>query len=300
MSTKRNINKNSQLSAISRLFSANIVREMSKNGYSPMFARLAKEADLVSRSNLSAPVSDIFENAFSILRKKDNRHEYVYKAALTHKILLGTHSLKSAAMINEFRVGDCKADTVILNGTGSVYEIKSERDTLSRLVKQTSAYRKVFATVNVITGENHLTSVIDATPEDVGVLLLSDRFQISTVRNPIDRPERTNSSAMFDSIQILEAKLILKHLKVDIPDVPNTKMHGALKSIFEELDPILTHACMVNTLRQTRSLVPLSSLTGILPKSILPAVFSTKMRKNDYANLVKAVETPLHMAIEWN
>lgn len=53
-------------------------------------------------------VHAIFDAAFSLLQREGYRHEYIYKAALTHKILLGKHSLHTASMITEFRVGECK------------------------------------------------------------------------------------------------------------------------------------------------------------------------------------------------
>jgi hypothetical protein len=85
-------------------------------------------------------------------------------------------------MLTEFRVGECKADVVILNGTGTVYEVKSERDSLSRLERQIAAYAKVFAKVNVITAESHVTAVMNLMPSDVGVLCLGDRGQITPIR----------------------------------------------------------------------------------------------------------------------
>lgn len=45
---------------------------------------------------------------------------------IANKILLGKHSLNTSHMLSEFRVGYNKADVVIINGTSSVYEIKSE------------------------------------------------------------------------------------------------------------------------------------------------------------------------------
>lgn len=85
------------------------------------------KSSLLDACTQNSRVADAFEAALSILRTGHHRDEYVYKAALTQKVLLGTHSLKTACMINEFRVADCKADLVILNGTAAVYEIKSER-----------------------------------------------------------------------------------------------------------------------------------------------------------------------------
>src|SRR6266568_1535168 len=113
-----------QLAAISRLFSSSVVHEMARKGRSPLFARLVSQSQLLGSISLSERVYTLFDAAFSLLKREGYRHEYIYKAALTHKILLGKHSLQTASMINEFRVGDCKADVAILNGTATVYEVK--------------------------------------------------------------------------------------------------------------------------------------------------------------------------------
>ena len=122
-----------RLAAISRLFSSSVVREMARTGKSAMFARLVKSSRLMDSLSEVKLVSGFFEEAFSLLKREGFRHEYIYKAALTHKVLLGTHSLQTASMLTEFRVGECKADVAILNGTATVYELKSERDSLKRL-----------------------------------------------------------------------------------------------------------------------------------------------------------------------
>ena len=82
-------------------------------GRSPLFARLANQSRLLSDLSLSERVYTLFDAAFSLLKREGYRHEYIYKAALTHKILLGKHSLQTASMMNEFRVGECKADVAI-------------------------------------------------------------------------------------------------------------------------------------------------------------------------------------------
>jgi len=176
----------SQLASVARLFSSSVLQEAARLGKSPLFSRLAKASNLVETISPTDPVRNLFDVAFSLLKRKHYRHEYVYKAAITHKVLLGVHSLQTASMLTEFRVGSCKADVAILNGTSTVYEIKSERDKLDRLEAQVSAYRQVFAKVNIITGKNHLKAVLASVPPDVGVLLLTDRFKISTVREAID------------------------------------------------------------------------------------------------------------------
>ena len=254
-----------QLTAISRLFSSSIVREMARKGRSPLFARLVTQSQLLRSVSLSERVHTLFDAAFLLLRHEGYRHEYIYKAALTHKILLGKHSLQTASMLNEFRVGECKADVAILNGTATVYEVKSERDSLTRLKRQIAAYATVFAKVYVIAAENHIHAVVNTVPDFVGILCLSSRYQISPLREAANQPERTSPDAIFNSIRMEEARMILSSFGVCVPCVPNTELHAVLRKEFVKLDPIQAHEGMVRVLKQTRNLLPLSALIDQLP-----------------------------------
>lgn len=288
-----------QLAAVSRFFSSSVVHEMARNGRSPLFARLVTQSQMLRSMSLSDRVSTVFEAAFSLLKREGYRHEYIYKAALTHKILLGKHSLQTASMINEFRVGDCKADVAILNGTATVYEVKSERDSLARLERQIAAYATVFAKVYVIAAESHIRAVAITVPDSVGMLCLNSRHQISTLRDATDQPERTSPSAIFNSIRIEEARMILSVFGVSVPRVPNTKLHAVLREAFVKLDPIQAQEGMVRVLKHTRNLLPLSALVDQLPLSLQTAALSVPLRKVDHQHLVDAVNTPLKDAMGW-
>ncbi|HFD31772.1 MAG TPA: hypothetical protein ENJ28_03525 [Gammaproteobacteria bacterium] len=292
---------NSQLSATSRLFSTAILNDLARKGYSSLFARLAKESlPLVNEVSSKAPISDLFESAYLLLKKRNYRHEYIYRAAITHKILLGKHSLNTATMVNEFRVGNNKADAVIFNGTTTVYEIKSERDSLSRLSGQIDSYQKVFKRINVIVGDNHYGSVKKSVPEDIGIIVLSDRFQMTTLREAKDCVDTLNSNAIFKSIRLIEAKKILMKYGFTIPELPNTKMHQELGKLFSKLSPIEAHDGMVEIIRKTRSSLALNDLLQLLPHSLQPVVLNSKIRKQDYTRLLDAINTPISEALSWS
>lgn len=287
-----------QLSAVSRLFSSAVFREMALKGKSGLFSRLFRESMLTDQFSMTH-VRDAFEAAFSVLKAGNCRDEYVYKAALTHKVLLGTHSLATACMMTEFRVGECKADLAILNGTATVYEIKSERDSLSRLEKQVETYKKVFASVYVIAGENHVDDVVTATSSDVGVMKLSRRHQISVVRTAADRPDRICPITAFEALRTNEAKQILAQLGVSVPKLPNTIVHSELRKLFVNLRPSDLHFEMVKTLKRTRSLLPLTQLIDCLPPSLQPAALSVSVKKDHHKRLLGAVNTSLQEAVKW-
>lgn len=288
----------SELSAISRLFSSAVFREMAEKGRSPLFAKLLREIRVFSPKTLFR-VANAFDVAFDVLRAAGHRDEYIYRAALTHKVLLGIHSLNTASMLSEFRVGGCKADVAILNGTATVYEIKSERDSLSRLARQIEAYKTVFAKVYVIAGESHVDAILSSTSKDVGVLKLSNRYRIGTVREAKDLPHRISPLAVLDSIRTSEAKKLLEYLSVPFHDVPNTMMRGELEKAFQKLDAKAVHVAMVHTLKQTRNLLPLSKLVDSLPDSLHAAALSLSVRRSRHARLVEAVNTRMSEAVDW-
>lgn len=289
----------SELAAITRLFSSAVFHDLAKRGRSTLFARLVRQSNVSIDRGAKATVGDAFDAAFSTLTTLGLRDEYVYRAAITQKVLLGTHSLRTAAMLSEFRAGDCKADLVILNGTSTVYEIKSERDSLSRLKNQVANYKKVFATVNVIVGEGHVDNVVLTVPKDVGIICLSRRYRISIVRDAVSRPDRICPDTVFQSLRSAEAKSILNALGVPVPDVPNTRRYAAMRKLFAELNPKELHREMLSTLKRTRNLEPLSDLVDQLPSSLHAAALSIPVRRGDHQRLVEAVATPLRTAMTW-
>ncbi|WP_454758520.1 sce7726 family protein [Caulobacter segnis] len=289
----------SQLAALSRLFSAAVFREMAGKGRSATFARLIGQTGLLDSGFTGQTVGEAFDAAFSHLRRTGARDEYVYRSALTHNILLGRHSLNTASMLTEFRAGSCKADLVILNGTATVYEIKSERDTLARLENQIRHYQRVFAKIYVIAGEAHVADVLAATPSNIGVLSLVRWDRISTVREAADSAASVCPVTIFESLRTAEACQILRRLGVETPKVPNTQLHGVLRERFEALDPAEVHREMVATLKRTRNLAPLNALVDRLPASLQAAALSIQVRRGDHDRLVRAVSAPFEEALTW-
>ncbi len=294
------INDLKKLPALTRLFSAAVFREMARKGQSALFTRLLKEAGIVDQLAPNATVGEAFDFAFNILKVAGYRDEYIYRAAVSQKVLLGTHSLRTASMLSEFRAGSCNADLVILNGTATVYEIKSERDSLTRLEHQVENYKRVFAKVNVISSEEHIDGILKAVPEDVGIMCLTKRYQIKTMREALNCPERICPSTVFDSLRISECVEILESLGIAVPVVPNIERHAALRKLFSEIDPATLHFEMVKTLKRTRDLASLRDFVDRLPKSLQTAALSVSVRLSDQTRLIDATETPLHAAMTWS
>lgn len=289
-----------QLSALSRIFSSSVISEIAKKGQSPLFSRLLSESSFLEiNQEENVTIGDMFDAAFSLLRRSGLRNEYVYRSALIRNVLLGRHSLHTASMLTEFRIGSSKADMVILNGCGTVYEIKSDRDSLARLESQIENYRKAFSKIYVIAGSIHIQDILKKTPEDVGVMSLIRWNRISVVREAKDNTAYLCPATIFDSLRLSESLEILSDLNIDTPDLPNTLMRRAIKNIFIELNPIDLQNCMIRILKRTRNLAPLSTLIANLPSALQSIALMVQLRNKDRDRLVKTLNKPLNEALKW-
>ena len=287
------------LSAISRLFSSSVFRQLAEKGRSPLFARLLADSGLIDTALAAGTLGSSFDAAFAALKKSGKRDEYVYRSALTHNILLGRHSLKTASLLTEFRAGSCRADVAILNGTSTVYEIKSERDTLGRLENQLLNYRKVFAKVYVVVAEPFIEKILQLTDENIGVMSLERWNRVRTVREAVDQADAVCPLTILDSLRLAEATEILNNLGIEVPALPNTKMRAAMQERFAALPARSVHAEMVRVLKRARSLASLSTLVDRLPNSLKPAALSTRLRLSDHERLVNTLRIPTRQAMEW-
>lgn len=289
----------SENAALARLFSSSVVRELAHKGYSPLVGKLLYESGLSQSLQNPYKLSEVFDLAFGILRTKDNRHEYIYKNAIAKKVLLGKHNLRTSCMLTEFRTGNCKADVVILNGTSTVYEIKSERDTLGRLEKQLHEYLRVFDGVQVIAGENHISALERTLPAEVGILVLTDRFGISEYRSSRSNVANVLPEQIFESLQRIEYLAILRKYGLVLPEVPNTRVHTVAKELFASLTPEQAHTGMVDVLKNTRSPIILREFIQSVPDSLKAAAVSVPLTRWERLRFLESLDTRVETVLDW-
>lgn len=293
-STKR------ELAALSRIFSPGVVHEIGRTGRSVLLARLLEESGVAAVLSIDATLADALEVAFARLRNLGNRDDYVYRSAITQKIALGRHNLRSATLLNEVRARSSKADVVILNGTATAYEIKSERDSFQRLPSQLADYLAVFASVNVVTSPAQAEVALRLVPADVGVIVLTQRHHLHVVREAVDRPGRTSPLAILQSLRAKEANDILATLGVELPKLPNTKIWAALRDVFSDLDAGAVHSAMVAVLKKSRSRADFEPFLKQLPSPLAAAALSTNLSTSARMNLSVATQQPLSAVLAWS
>ncbi|WP_146071748.1 sce7726 family protein [Cryobacterium sp. Y50] len=289
-----------ETAALTRVFSRGVVRELGETGQSPLLARLLQQSGIPDSLPADATLADAFDLAFSSLRRIGNRDDYVYRVAVTQRIALGRHNLRTATIVNELRARKSKADLVILNGTSTAYEIKSERDSFSRLAGQIADYRAVFASVYVVTSPMQACAALSITPNDVGVLVLSSRFRLQVERQAIDQPERVDPLSILDTLRVQEAIDVASDAGIDFPNVPNTQRWHVLREIFASLGSRTVHDATVRVLRTSRSRAELEPYLKELPLSLRAAALATDLSVTARQNLTAAAWLPLRTALAWS
>ncbi|MBT3879403.1 MAG: sce7726 family protein [Candidatus Scalindua sp.] len=240
---------------------------------------IIKESNLFRIIEPGMSLGGFYDSIYKHLLKT-YRNEYIYKNAIAEKILLGKHSLNTSFMLTEFRTAECKADTVVLNGTSNVYEIKSEFDSLDRLQKQIKAYQKVFDLIHIITSPSQLEKVEKVMDSKIGIMVLTERNTIKTIREPKSGRNQVQPMIIFDSLRKVEYVSIIRDNFGFIPDVPNTLIYKKCKALFCKLSPEVAHDSMVKTLKKRGNSICLKEFILGVPDSLKAASLTAKLTKN--------------------
>lgn len=94
--------------------------------------------------------------------------------------------------------GAARIDVAVVNGVLHGFEIKSDRDTLSRLPEQMQAYNAIFDQVTLVVGSKHFVDAFKLVPEWWGIKTahVSEDGLVSfnTIRRPRNNPEQDDVS----------------------------------------------------------------------------------------------------------
>ena len=85
------------------------------------------------------------------------------------------------------------------------------------------SYLKVFDHVYVVTHDSRLTKLKNVLSEQIGIILLSDRYTLSTVRLAKSNKQETDAANIFDCLRQREYCDIIESRFGFVPDVPNTE-----------------------------------------------------------------------------
>lgn len=247
------------------------------------FSFLEKVSQSYHAYDSSKTLSCYFDDVYQMLGR-DYRSEYYFKNFLALRHLIGRHSLKTATMLSEFRVGRSKADCVILNGKSTCYEIKTEFDNLSRLPEQLSDYSKLFDEIYVVCSGKNVDEVLESIDEYIGVLVLTDKNYFKEIKTAKKNPNSLDKQLLMNSLRKEEYTELVKRLGFNIPNVPNSELFTVCSDYVLKIEDDVISACFTKLLKQTRA--NKQSLIEKLPKSLTNAVISYQFTKKQEEALI--------------
>jgi hypothetical protein len=271
--------------SLSRIFTNPVFKQIAQSGGSDYFMTKLKKYDSQLSIDPGTQVKDVIENAYGYL-SKNYRNEYVYKNTLINKILLGRHSLNTSTMLNEFKVANSIADTVIINGTSTVYEIKTELDSPDKLQKQIEDYRKAFAKIYLVTHHSLADRYMSLIGESkVGLLCLSGRFKLSVAKEAEEDFSSLNNDVMMRCLRKDEYSSIVKSHFGALPNVSNINFFKECLSLVGQIDSKTLYELMILQLRKRKPAESDSLQSDTLPRELKHICFCINPTKAEYNNL---------------
>lgn len=198
----------------------------------------------------NSTVRDAIKNLYLHL-SKNYRNEYIYKNTIVNKILLGRHSLNTATLLSEYRVGTSIADLVLLNGTSTVYEIKTELDSPDKLHKQIEDYQKAFCKLYIVTHHTLVSRYSQMLADSpVGLITLNSRLQLSTVKEAEENHNSLDMSVMMRCLRKDEYSSIIKQYYGSVPNVSNIQLFTTCLNLAQNIPVKTFHDLMVKELKK--------------------------------------------------
>jgi hypothetical protein len=282
----------SSLWSIVPIFRGPFLEKVARGTHLPAILELA---DCHSRFGPPSPRSSLsswFDFFYGLLFEQ-YRCEYIYKNAITTKLFLSRHSLKNSFMTDEIRSGKSRADVAILNGTSTVYEIKSQYDSLERLGCQLMDYKRVFDRICVVTTHTKALSAVGSVESSVGIIVMRDDGTLSTLREPTSNKDYTDPGAIFDCMRRSESNRALVEAFGFVPQVPNSQLYRKTREMFRALPPAMAHDLMVDQVKKRGKKKPFADLIGKAPASLKHACMSFSKSASMATDIARRLEQPL-------
>ncbi|WP_431293512.1 sce7726 family protein [Pedobacter sp. P26] len=164
------------------------------------------------------------EIAYNYL-KKYYRCEYVYKNEIANQLLLQYHDDNSATLLREVNSGGSIADVVIVNGSTTAYEIKTELDSFDRLESQITAYQYLFDFVYVVTYPKALAYLNKMLPASIGIIIFDNDGVLKCVKKPLKQIENFDPSKAGLTLRQSELMKAYKNIHKKLPLMGTALIH---------------------------------------------------------------------------
>lgn len=198
---------------------------------------------------------------------KNYRTEYFYKNTMLNKLLVKRHDYRKTIVLSELPIENSKADFIMINGKGVVYEIKTELDNLDRLDSQIKDYYKAFSEVVIVTYEENIDKVIKTVPDTVGIMLLTKRKALKMIREPITDFSCLEYKTIFKILRKYEFEEIIQSRGYSLPEVNQFQYYRECYNILSQINMEDLQVDMLKQLKK-RMKIDIVEFTMSLPEEL--------------------------------
>lgn len=243
-------------------------------------ARYVKEEDKLTYGEA---ISRIYE-----YMNCDYRNEYYYKNTIFNQLLMQKHHLYSTAALTELPIANSKADFVMINGKGVVYEIKTDLDNFQRLQGQISDYYKVFSYVNVVVSKKQVEKVKEFLyGTKTGIYELTDSGKLICRKKSLCNRDELSYEAMFLLLRKKEFEAILMDYYGKLPEVNNFEYYRECLRWLKRQNIVGLQRRVMEILKKRTILSVEDVFEERVPRELSFYVYFSKRYRSDYDALDK-------------
>lgn len=214
------------------------------------------------------------------------RNEYFFKNTILNQLLIKKHDIYNTAALTELPIGESKADFIMINGRGIVYEIKTDLDNLLRLENQIKDYYKVFSYVYVVVGKKQLKKVGEFLQEQrVGIYELIENGNLIRRKKAYCNRDGLSYEAMFQLLRKSEFESILLKNYNKLPAVNNFQYYRECLKWLKGINIISLQKDVMQCLKERTLLMVKNKLEGKVPYELRFYAYFSKKYQSDYDEL---------------
>ncbi len=238
-------------------------------------SRYMKEDNELTYGNAISRIYEYMGNEY--------RNEYYYKNTIFNQLLMQKHNLYSTAALTELPISNSKADFVMINGNGVVYEIKTDLDNFQRLENQIKDYYKVFSYVNVVVSKHHIGKARELLKDSkVGIIELTNSEKLLCRKKALCYRDGLSYEAMFQILRKREFERILLDYYGKVPEVNNFEYYRECLCWMRKINIVDLQKKIMNVLKQ-RTLLSIDDIfEKRVPNELSFYVYFSKKYRSNY------------------
>lgn len=221
------------------------------------------------------------------------RNEYVYKNILLNTFVKEHHDQIETIILNEFQINKSKADVVTINGTSSVFEIKTELDSPLRLKTQINDYFKAFNHVYIVTHHSLINKYLPLLNNGEGLIILTSDLKYQTVIEASYLDSMLSIETMMKCLRKQEFTQVNLNLFQEIPNAKDIYLFDAILEQAQTISPLIYQREFLSMLKRRKlSEIDLFHSTNT-PEFLKYICYRLDLSKNQYIRLLKNLNSKL-------